>query len=126
VVDRRTWNAYIPVMKFVRTDAMSSSVREEALAIDKLVLATVNAPYKRTISAASLTECLAKAEFGSWPVHVATFFTDVAPDLVFRFAAAHGISKSELANAYLGMKAQTGERHPALEAELVPVGTATS
>ena len=35
---------------------------------------------------------------------VATFFTDVAPDLVFKFADQHGISRLTLAKAYLAMK----------------------
>jgi hypothetical protein len=87
-------------------------------------LATINAPYKRDISAAALIECLASADLGIWPVHVATFFTDVDMDLVFRFSEAHGISRSNLTKAYLAMKARTGERNPALEAELVPLGTA--
>ena len=62
--------------------------------MDKLVLATVNAPYKRNIDAATLRDCLAKLDLDPWLVHVATFFTDVAPELVFKFADQHGISKS--------------------------------
>ena len=111
-------------MKLAKADTSTFSATGKTPAVDKLVLATVNAPYMRDISAAALSECLANADLGIWPVHVATFFTDVDTDLVFRFAASHGISKSELANAYLAMKAQTGERNPALEAELVPLGTA--
>src|SRR5205823_4598720 len=57
--------------------------------VDLLVLATVNAPYRRSISAATLAECLAKAELGDWEVHIANFFTSVRPKLVFEFAAFH-------------------------------------
>lgn len=89
--------------------------------MDGLVLATVNAPYKRDISAAALQECIAKASLNGWPVHVATFFTDVDPFLVFQFADTHGISKSKLAKAYMVMKASTGEHNPDLETELVPL-----
>lgn len=92
--------------------------------VDKLVLATVNAPYKRDISAATLSACLADTEFSNWLVHAATFFTDVDVDLVFRFAELHGISKSVLAKAYMAIRAETGERNPELEAELVSLGTA--
>jgi hypothetical protein len=94
----------------------------ETAAVDRLVLVTVNAPYKSDIGATALSECLAHADLGTWPVHVATFFTDVETDLVFRFAASHGIAKSALAKAYLVMRAATGERNPVLEAELVPLG----
>jgi hypothetical protein len=92
-------------------------------AVDMLVLSTVNAPYKREITVSALEECLAKAEPGAWPVHVATFFTDVRPSLVFRFAESHGIGRSELAEAYSAMKTITGESNPELEAALVELAT---
>jgi hypothetical protein len=98
--------------------------RLDAAAIDKLVLATVNAPYKRSIGAATLRNCLAMPNLDQWPVHVATFFTDVAPELVFEFADQHGISRSTLAKAYRAMKKRTGERNPALEADLVAMASA--
>jgi hypothetical protein len=90
-------------------------------AVDKLVLATVNAPYKRSIDAATLRNCLARRDLDPWLVHVATFFTDVAPELVFKFADQHGIPRSTLAKAYLAMKKRTGERNPVLETDLVAV-----
>jgi hypothetical protein len=93
----------------------------EASAVDKLVLATINAPYKRSIDAVTLRNCLAKLELDQWLVHVATFFTDVAPELVFKFADQHGISRSALAKAYLAVKKRTGERNPVLETDLVAV-----
>jgi PHD/YefM family antitoxin component YafN of YafNO toxin-antitoxin module len=94
-------------------------------AVDKLVLATVNAPYKRTIDAATLKACLANLNLDQWLVHVATFFTDVAPELVFKFADQHGISRSKLASAYLIMKKKTGEQNPDLEADLVPMASSS-
>src|SRR6266849_4653319 len=108
-------------MQSAKTSA-SSLIATEKPAVDKLVLATVNAPYKRDITAAALCDCLANADLGLWPVHVATFFTDINPDLVFGFAASHGISESALANAYLAMKSATGECNPDLEAKLAPLG----
>ncbi len=90
-------------------------------AVDKLVLATVNAPYKRSIDAATLQNCLAGLDLDRWLVHIATFFTDVAPGLVFKFADQHGISRSKLAKAYLAMRKRTGEQNPDLETDLVPV-----
>jgi len=87
-------------------------------AVDKLVLATVNAPFKRNISAATLQECIAQARIDEWPAHVAAFFTDVSSSLVLRFAALHDIPKSRLAEAYAVMKATTGEQNLDLEGKL--------
>jgi hypothetical protein len=108
-------------MTLAATNSHIIGAAEGISAVDKLVLSTVNAPYKRDISVAVLEECIVKAKMDAWPVHVATFFTDVAPFLIFGFASAHGISKSKLAAAYLAMKAKTGEQNPDLEAELVPL-----
>jgi hypothetical protein len=99
----------------------ASGFEPDTLAVDKLVLATVNAPYKRNIDAATLQACLARLNLDRWLVHIATFFTDVAPELVLKFADQHGISRSKLAKAYLAMKKRTGEQNPDLEADLVPV-----
>jgi len=114
----------------VRELAKASAGAEPALgpdtfAVDKLVLATVNAPYRRSIDAATLRACLATLDLDPWLVHVATFFTDVAPELVFKFADQHGIARSQLAKAYLAMKRRTGERNPDLEADLVPVASSS-
>ena len=87
--------------------------------VEKLVLATVNAPFRRDISATVLGQCIARGKFDEWPVHVATFFTDVSPHLIFSFANHHGISRSKLAETYFVMKTKTGERNPDLEGELV-------
>jgi hypothetical protein len=88
-----------------------ASVRE----IDDLVLGTTNAPYRRSIRAKELVDALMSGESGRWTVHVATFFTDVRPELVLRFAGLHHIPKHELASIYNGVKAATGEANPALE-----------
>jgi hypothetical protein len=87
--------------------------------VDTIVLCTVNAPYRRNITAAALEKCIATAELGAWCVHVVTFFREVSPRLIFEFARSHGISASSLATAYRVMKASTGEQNPDLEAELV-------
>jgi hypothetical protein len=88
-----------------------ASVRE----IDDLVLGTTNAPYRRSIRAKELVDALTSGESGRWTVHVATFFTDVRPELVLRFAELHGIPKRELASAYGEVKEATGEANPTLE-----------
>jgi hypothetical protein len=88
-----------------------ASVRE----IDDLVLGTTNAPYRRSIRAKELVDALMSGESDRWTVHVATFFTDVRPELVMRFAELHGIPTRELASTYDEVKAATGEANPALE-----------
>ena len=90
----------------------------DGLDVDKLVLATVNAPYKRDITASTLEASLLKADAEDWPVHVATFFTDVSPALILAFAASHGISTVKLAQAYSAMKNKTGEVNLDLEVVL--------
>ncbi len=124
MVDGRMRNFYIESMTLARIDQLTREMATKE--VDELVLAAVNAPYKRTIGAATLAGRLAKAEPGKWPVHVATFFTDVSPDLVLAFAAAHGLSKSQLARAYLATRRRTGERNGELEAELGSVAAAAS
>ena len=88
-----------------------ASVRE----IDDLVLGTTNAPYRRSIRAKELVDALTSGESGTWTVHVATFFTDVRPELVLSFAKLHGIPTRELTSAYGKVKQATGEANPALE-----------
>ena len=88
-----------------------SSVRE----IDDLVLGTTNAPYRRSIRPKELVDALTSGESGRWTVHVATFFTDVRPELVLRFAELHRIPKRRLASTYGEVKEATGEANPALE-----------
>jgi hypothetical protein len=89
----------------------ANSVRE----IDDLVLGTTNAPYRRSIRAKELVDALASGESGTWTVHVATFFTDVRPELILRFAKFHGIPARKLTSAYAEIKQATGEANPALE-----------
>jgi len=86
--------------------------------VDELVLGTTNAPYKKAISATQLAKQLASSRLGPWIVHVATFFTDVRPELILKFATIHGISRSDLVNAYRTVKTATGEENLRLEAAL--------
>ena len=93
--------------------------------VDELVLGTSNAPYRRSITAAALAKSLASGKSEPWKVHIATFFTDVKPKLIFEFAEMHGISKRALASTYRALKASTGEGNPALEAILDQLAPAT-
>lgn len=93
---------------------------------DRLVLSTVNAPYRRRIDAETLVKCLQTGDLGTWTVHVATFFVDVRPELVVRFAERHAINLEAIARTYRSVRDETGERSPRLEAELVRLEVAPS
>lgn len=93
---------------------------------DRSVLSTVNAPYKRSIDAETLAECVRSGDAGPWTVHVATFFVDVHPELVVRFAERHAIELETLARSYRSLRDRTGERSPSLEAELVGLEVAAA
>lgn len=88
---------------------------DEASRVDDLVLGTTNAPYRRSIGATELANVLSAGDAADWRVHVATFFTEVRPELVLAFARVHGIPLPQLADAYHAMKEATGEANPALE-----------
>lgn len=93
---------------------------------DRLVLSTVNAPYRRRIDAKTLVQCLRSGNFATWTVHVATFFVDVRPELVVRFAERHAINLETMARTYRSVRDETGERSPRLEDELVRLEVAAS
>ena len=103
------------------TRERSMSKRE----LDELVLGTTNAPYRRSITAAELTKGLASGKSEPWTVHIVTFFTDVKPELILRFAEMHGISMQVLASTYRALKVATGEANPVLEAILDRLAAAT-
>ncbi|WP_454650532.1 hypothetical protein [Bradyrhizobium liaoningense] len=86
--------------------------------VDRLVLGTTNAPYRRTINSTDLVARLASRDWQNWIAHVVTFFTEVRPELVLQFARLHGIPIKDLSAAYRSMKSATGETSPALERAL--------
>jgi len=86
--------------------------------IDSIVLGTVNAPFRRSIDAATLSECLRTGVVGEWIVQVAAFFTDVRPELVLEFAKRHGIDTADLARTYHVVRDVSGERNLDLEERL--------
>ena len=95
------------------------------LALDEIVLGTVNAPYQRSVSATELASALAGGSIGTWLVHISTLFTDVRPALVIDFAKAQGIGRSQLQAAYASMHDATGEASVEMEAALVELAQAT-
>jgi hypothetical protein len=99
-------------------------ISSASLEVDLLVLGTVNAPFKQSISASELAHALSSGNFDRWLVHVATFFTDVRPSLVCNFAEAHGIPPKHLRSVYSKVKKSTGERNPDLEKTFVELARA--
>ena len=95
-----------------------SSNRASRQNIDQLVLGTTNAPYRRTMNATDLVARLTSRDWQNWIAHVATFFTEVRPELVLEFARLHAIPIRDLAASYRSMKSATGESNPALESAL--------
>jgi len=95
-----------------------------ATPLDELVLGTVNAPWKRMLNAEQLGRAVATGEFEGCLPHLATFFAEVSPTLVIRFARQHGISLVDLAVAYRQVKTLTGEANTALESLIVGMGQA--
>lgn len=85
--------------------------------VDKLVLGTVNAPWKKALSADVLASKLAHGDIAGATAHMVTFFTEVSPDLVFGFAQKHQIGNSTLQKTYHAVKAKTGEKNAALESK---------
>jgi hypothetical protein len=101
----------------VNNDNVGDSKARDA-AIGRLVLGTVNAPWKRSIDAVTLAALLNSGQTQDWLPHLATFFTEVRAELVVAFALAHGVQAGALKGSYVGVRGATGERNSELEALL--------
>ena len=78
-----------------------------------LVLSTVNAPHSQTLEAQDIVHCLLDPKAAkAFPGHMSTFFGEVEPALQIVFAAAFGISQSQLAAAAKAFAAYSGETYP--------------
>lgn len=87
--------------------------------VDRLVLGTVNGPWKRNIEADELAAAIVAGQgtrWNGWLVHVATFFCEVRQNLIWAFADQHGINSTTMQQRYHEMWTETGERNPDLEA----------
>jgi hypothetical protein len=86
---------------------------------DALVLATINASWRRTIDAPTLLGCIRDLrEIQTWLPHLATMFSEVSLEALLRWMTAHDISPAVLGRCYEQVAALTGERNPMLEAWL--------
>jgi excisionase family DNA binding protein len=106
------------VKKSEKSTGRSSNRGSTPNDVDRLVLGTTNAPYRRTINSTDLVARLISRDWQNWIAHVVTFFTEVRPELVLQFARLHAIPIQDLAAAYRSMKSATGETNPALESAL--------
>lgn len=86
--------------------------------VDKLVLGTVNASWKKEVSGDALALKISQSDLSDFLPHIVTFFTEVAPYLVLSFCEKHGIEKSALLKTYDALKALTGEQNISLESAL--------
>lgn len=86
------------------------------MAASDLVLTTVNAPYRRKLSARELANCLLDERAAeATPGHMSSFFGDVAPALQIDFAAEFGIAKGRLTASAKAFAAYSGESYPLAE-----------
>jgi hypothetical protein len=78
-----------------------------------LVLATVNAPYSKQLSAQELAHCLMdQAAAQAAPGHMSSFFGEVDPALQAAFASLFGIGEQQLMHAVKAFAAFSGESYP--------------
>lgn len=85
---------------------------------DALVLATVNAPFRRVLTAEQLAAAIRSPKGSDWIVHLATLYTDVRPPLVVELAQRYGIDHAALAASYMAVRTATGERNDVFEREI--------
>jgi hypothetical protein len=79
----------------------------------ELVLATVNAPHARKLTAPELAHCLLDPEAAKLvPGHMSSFFGEVRPALQIGFANMFNITESQLAAAAKAFAVYSGESYP--------------
>lgn len=83
-----------------------------------MVMGTVNASWKTALNADTLAQLVAAGDVETALPHLATFYGEVRDTLILDFARNHGISRVQLASTYKTVKALTGEKNSALEADL--------
>jgi hypothetical protein len=78
-----------------------------------LILATVNAPHQKHLSAQELAHCLLDPEMArTVPGHMSSFFGEVQPASQRAFASLFGISELQLAAAARAFALYSGESYP--------------
>jgi hypothetical protein len=78
-----------------------------------LVMATVNAPYSKKLSAQDLAYYLKNPQAAkSVPGHMSSFFGDVMPDFQYEFAAMFDIPGAQLEEAAKAFSKYSGATYP--------------
>lgn len=78
-----------------------------------LVLATVNAPHSRQLTARELVDCLLHpAAAQAAPGHMSAFFGEVSPQLQLDFAEQFNIPRAKLAASAKAFARYSGESYP--------------
>jgi hypothetical protein len=78
-----------------------------------LVLATVNAPYSKPLTAQELAHCLWDQEAAkAVPGHMSAFFGEVKPELQSEFAEMFHIPPAQLVAAAKAFSNYSGEPYP--------------
>ncbi len=78
-----------------------------------LVLATVNAPHSKQLSAQELACCLLDPDAAkAVPGHMSTFFGEVKPHLQLDFARHFNVTDQELVAAAKSFAAYSGQSYP--------------
>jgi hypothetical protein len=81
--------------------------------VQALVLATINAPYSKKLTAQEVAYYLEHpAEASAAPGPMSSFFGEVAPDLQELFAGGCGISHDQLAAAAKAFSNYSGQSYP--------------
>ena len=78
-----------------------------------LVLTTVNAPYRKQLSAQELANCLLNQSAAkAVPGHMSSFFGEIEPDLQIDFAHQFNVTREALIAAAKAFAAYSGESYP--------------
>jgi hypothetical protein len=81
--------------------------------VSALVLATVNAPHSKQLSAQQLAHCLLDpVEAKAVPGHMSVFFGEVKPHLQVDFAHQFNITYEQLVAAAKTFAAYSGQSYP--------------
>ncbi|EPY02957.1 hypothetical protein [Magnetospirillum fulvum] len=93
--------------------------RMDVSPVDRLVLGTVNAPWKRSVEADALATAIIVGPdngWDGWQIHVVTFFSEVRPHLIREFADQHEIAWATVRQRYQEIREETAEVNLELEA----------
>jgi hypothetical protein len=93
--------------------------------VDLLVLDTVNASWRRAITAPTLLACLrGEGDVAAWPEHLRTFFEEVPREAMLRRIVAHRLPADRMLALYRALFAHDERGHDGIEAWLTELADA--